>query len=224
MFAFVNCSLCSSVTRLVGGAKGGDKQLCSSFVRAVAASGWKLSTRRTQDIGNRSDGDRGTGNYMWKSTAMSLSQIGTLRDIDGNEVGVETFKGKVVFVMNVASACGYTSSGYALFDKLSKKYSTEDFVAVAIPCNSFGFQESGTAEDIKSFALSRASKVVVMERSEVNGENEHAIVKLAKSKLAGKISWNFDGRYVFDRDGEAVARFDNSSSDEMIEQSIEKYI
>lgn len=152
---------------------------------------------------------------------MTLSDLATLKDIDGNPVSPDAFAGKVVFAMNVASACGYTQSGYALFKKLTDKYSPNDFVAVAIPCNSFGFQESGSSEQIKSFALARADKLLIMERSDVNGAKQHPIVQLAKSKFPGKISWNFDGRYVFDRKGHPIARFGNSASDAEIEATID---
>lgn len=153
---------------------------------------------------------------------MSLSDLNDLKDIDGNPLSSDKFNGKVVFAMNVASACGYTNSGYDLFKRLTDKYSQDDFVAVAIPCNSFGWQESGSPDEIKSFALARAEKLVITERSDVNGAKQHPIVDLAKSEFPGRISWNFDGRYVFDRNGVPVARFGNSATPDDIEAAIDK--
>lgn len=153
---------------------------------------------------------------------MSLSTLSGLKDIDGKEISPSVFDNKVVFAMNVASACGYTNSGYDLLKRLSEKYSPEDFVAVAIPCNSFGWQENGSPDEIKTFALARADKLLIMEKSDVNGNKPHPIVGLAKSKFPGRIMWNFDGRYVFDRNGQPVAKFGNSASPEDIEAAIEK--
>lgn len=156
------------------------------------------------------------------SPAMSLSTLSGLKDIDGKEVAPSVFDNKVVFAMNVASACGYTNSGYDLLKRLTEKFSPDDFVAVAIPCNSFGWQEGGSSDEIKTFALARAEKLLIMEKSNVNGNSPHPIVGLAKSKFPGRIMWNFDGRYVFDRNGEPVAKFGNSASPEEIEAAIEK--
>lgn len=152
---------------------------------------------------------------------MTLTDLKTLKDIDGNALDPGVFRGKVVFAMNVASACGYTNSGYDLLKRLTEKYPSEDFVAVAIPCNSFGWQENGSPDDIKTFAMARADKLIITEKSSVNGNNQHPIVDLAKTKFPGRISWNFDGRYVFDRTGQPVARFGNSATPAEIEQAID---
>lgn len=154
----------------------------------------------------------------------TLADLPTINDIDGNPISPDTFSGKVVFAINVASACGYTNSGYDLLKHLTEKYPPSDFVAVAIPCNSFRSQENGTPEQIKTFALARANKLVITERSQVNGDDAHPIVQLGKSQFPGKISWNFDGRYVFDRQGNPVDRFGNSAKPEQIEAAIDKVI
>lgn len=156
--------------------------------------------------------------------AMTLSELTGLKDIEGKSIDTASFKGKVVFAMNVASACGYTKPGYDLLKRLTDKYSADDFVAIAIPCNSFGWQENGSPDEIKTFALARAEKLVITERSEVNGNNPHPIVGLAKSKFPGRIMWNFDGRFVFDRDGVPAAKFGNSASADDIEAAIDKCI
>lgn len=118
---------------------------------------------------------------------MTLSDLVDLKDIDGNSIdSAALFKGKVVFAMNVASACGYTKPGYNLLKRLTDKFDASDFVAVAIPCNSFLNQENGSPEDIKVFALSKAQKLVVLEKSTVNGDNPHPIVALAKQKFPGR--------------------------------------
>lgn len=69
----------------------------------------------------------------------SLHELHGMKDIDGNSINPLVFVGKVVFAMNVASACGYTRSGYDLLKQLGEKYPPDDFLAVAIPCNSFAW-------------------------------------------------------------------------------------
>ncbi len=145
----------------------------------------------------------------------------TVSDIDGNPL-TPTLDGKVLFVMNVASACGYTSSGYALLKKLTDRFDADKFAAVAVPCNAFGMQESGSDAQIKDFASSRANGVYLTEKSAVNGADAHPLIALAKTKFPDKINWNFDGRYVIDKDGTPVARFKNGTSDDQIIAEIEK--
>lgn len=158
------------------------------------------------------------------SATMTLATLPTIRDIDGNNLDMSQLQGNVLFVMNVASACGYTGSGYSLLKELTDKYDGRGFKAVIVPCNSFGMQENGSPEEIKAFALARADKVVITERSEVNGANAHPLIKLAQKKFPQKIGWNFDGKYVFDRDGNPVARFGNGDSDAVVSAEIEKYL
>lgn len=155
---------------------------------------------------------------------MSLGELQGMKDIDGKTIDPSIFSGKVVFAMNVASACGYTRAGYDLLAALTSKFSQDDFVAVAIPCNAFMFQESGSPEDIKIFALGKADKLVITEKTDVNGKTPHPIVGLAKDKFPGRIMWNFDGRFVFDRNGQPVARFGNSAQPQEIEDAIAKLI
>lgn len=163
----------------------------------------------------------GEGN---KTPTMRLSELQGLKDIDGAPLDAGQFAGKVVFAMNVASACGFTQSGYGLLHKLTERFDGADFTAVAIPCNSFGWQENGSPDDIKTFALARAQRLIITERSVVNGGAPHPIVALAKAKFPGRIMWNFDGRFVFNRSGEAVAKFGNMASDEDIIGEIEKHL
>lgn len=154
----------------------------------------------------------------------TLADLPAIKDIDGNTIAPDTFAGKVVFAINVASACGYTNSGYDLLKRLTEKYPPQDFVAVAIPCNSFLFQENGSPDEIKTFALARAEKLVITEKSKVNGNNAHPIIQIGKSKFPGRVGWNFDGRYVFDRQGTPVAKFGNSAKPEEIEAAIDKVL
>jgi len=184
----------------------------------AANIGLGLSARNTRLSRTALRPRRSTVNSNINSAKMSLS----VKDIDGKEVDLG---GKVVFVMNVASACGYTASGYDLLRDLTAKYTADKFSAVAIPCNAFGSQESGSDGEIKAFASTRAgSALVIAEKSNVNGSDAHPLVRKAKEIFPDKIAWNFDGRYVFDSSGKPVARFSNSSSDGEIMAEIDKHL
>ena len=147
----------------------------------------------------------------------------SINDIDGNAL-TSQLTDKVLFVMNVASACGYTRSGYELLNKLTQRFDAANFAAVAIPCNAFGSQESGSDQEIKAFAQERASGLHLTEKSSVNGADTHPLIALAKIRFPEKITWNFEGRYVFDKSGTPVARFSNTSTDEEIIAEIEKHL
>lgn len=146
-----------------------------------------------------------------------------MKTIDGNELSPSAFEGKITLAVNVASACGYTNSGYSLMKQVGEAY-PNDVVVVAIPCNSFGMQESGSPAEIAEFALKRYSKLIITEKAEVNGSSAHPIMALGRSKFPGNIKWNFDGVFLFSRSGEPVARFGNSASFSDVQNEIEKHL
>eukprot|EP01129_Flabellula_baltica_P004648 TRINITY_DN1633_c0_g1_i1.p2 TRINITY_DN1633_c0_g1~~TRINITY_DN1633_c0_g1_i1.p2 ORF type:complete len:185 (-),score=26.65 TRINITY_DN1633_c0_g1_i1:708-1214(-) len=79
----------------------------------------------------------------------------TVMDIDGNDVSLAEFKGKVVLIVNVSSRCGLTMSNYKAMVEMYNRYKDEGFVVLAFPCNQFANQEPGTDEEIKAFAKSK---------------------------------------------------------------------
>lgn len=100
----------------------------------------------------------------------------------------------------------------------------EDVAVVAIPCNSFGMQENGSPEEIKAFGDERVPNLIMTERSEVNGQNSHPIMKVAQTKFQDKITWNFDGVYVFDREGVPSAKFGKGASASEVKSAVEKLL
>ena len=135
----------------------------------------------------------------------------TMKDIKGKEVNLaEKYKGKVVLIVNVASACGLTPQ-YTQLEALNDKYHDKGLAVVGFPCNQFGAQEPGTEEEIVKFCKSKYdvsfdmySKVNV---NDIPDKNETA-TPLYKQLTAkeGKINWNFE-KFVIGRNGEIVARF-----------------
>ena len=114
-------------------------------------------------------------------------------------------------LVNVASQCGNTPQ-YATLEALQKKYASKGFTVVGFPCNQFGGQEPGTAEEISQFcATNYGITFPIMEKIEVNGEGAHPIYKLLEpiadaSGHTGDIRWNFE-KFVVSADGTQVTRF-----------------
>lgn len=100
-------------------------------------------------------------------------------DIDGTEFKFDVFRGKVVYIINVASYCGYTDENYRMFREL-KKYQAEGFVMVLAPCNAFGYQEPGDSVAIKAFAGKEAFSGVILSKAEVNGEHTRPVFRYLK--------------------------------------------
>src|SRR5712672_241479 len=135
----------------------------------------------------------------------------TVKDIDGKDVNLSQYKGKVVMIVNVASKCGNTPQ-YKQLEDLNKKYKEQGLVILGFPANEFGKQEPGTNEQIKEFCTSTYkvdfpmfSKIVV------KGEGQADLYKYLTSKdtdgkHAGPITWNFE-KFLVGRDGQVIARF-----------------
>lgn len=100
-------------------------------------------------------------------------------DIEGKEFKFDIFKGKVVYVINVASYCGYTDENYKMFRAL-KKYQPEGFVTVLAPCNSFGFQEPGDGVAIRAFAAKEDFSGIILSKADVNGADSRESFRYLK--------------------------------------------
>jgi glutathione peroxidase-family protein len=125
------------------------------------------------------------------------------RDIDGNPVKFDQFRGQVTILVNVASFCGYTQSHYHGLVELWSHVEGENVQILAFPCNQFGKQEPGSAAEIKEFASSQGVKFRVMEKINVNGKNTDIVYKFLKSKAGpGSIQWNFATYFVVGPDGD----------------------
>jgi glutathione peroxidase len=135
-----------------------------------------------------------------------------MQTLDGKEVNLaKKYQGKVVLLVNVASLCGNTPQ-YKPLEALHEKYAKQGLAIVGVPCNQFGEQEPGTAEEIAQFCeATYGVKFDMMAKVNVNGENACPLYKWLTSKEtdpehAGKITWNFE-KFLFNRDGQVVARF-----------------
>ena len=134
-----------------------------------------------------------------------------MKSLAGKEVDLSKYRGKVVMVVNVASKCGLTPQ-YGQLQALHEKYSEKGLAILGLPCNQFGQQEPGTADEIKQFCrLNYGVTFDLFAKIEVNGDGacplyKHLTALDTKPKGPGKISWNFE-KFVVGRHGDVVARF-----------------
>lgn len=158
----------------------------------------------------------------------------TVEKADGNVLQLEEYRGKVLLIVNTATGCGFTPH-YAPMEEMYEKYHEKGLEIIDVPCNQFAGQTPGTDEEIHQFCtLKYNTQFPQMKKSDVNGENAIELFKYLKSqktfegfgkgpvalamgamlkkidkdyKNNSEIKWNFT-KFVVDRDGNVVARFE----------------
>lgn len=136
----------------------------------------------------------------------------TMKSIDGQTVSLKSYSGKVVLLVNVASKCGFTPQ-YSGLEALYEKYKDRGFVIVGVPANNFAQQEPGTDEEIKKFCSNKYNvSFPLMSKVSVLGDDKAPLYRYLTDKsddpqFGGDIKWNFT-KFLFDRNGKAVARFE----------------
>ncbi|CAJ1843916.1 Hydroperoxy fatty acid reductase gpx1 [Aeromonas dhakensis] len=141
---------------------------------------------------------------------MSLPEL-TLQRLDGSELPLASLAGQVILVVNVASRCGFTPQ-YSGLEALYRELGPEGLVILGFPCDQFGHQEPGDAEEIARFcSLDYPVSFPIMAKCEVNGEQAHPFYQWLKKEKPGllgleNVKWNFT-KFLIDRDGQVVDRF-----------------
>jgi glutathione peroxidase len=149
----------------------------------------------------------------------------SVNDAQGHAVGLDTYRGKVLLVVNVASRCGFTPQ-YAGLDALYRKFCDRGLVVLGFPCNQFGAQEPGSDEAIQSFCRSTYGvSFPVLAKIEVNGSGEHPLYAHLKAKAPGilgteAIKWNFT-KFLVGRDGAVLKRYAPQAEPSSLEADIE---
>lgn len=137
----------------------------------------------------------------------------SVNNIDGQPTTLAPYRGGVLLIVNVASACGYTGQ-YEGLQALYAKYQKRGLTVLGFPCNQFGGQESGSNAEIKEFCSANFHVTFPMfAKIAVNGAQRHPLyAALAESGAVfpGDISWNFN-KFLVGRDGKVVARFDSGA-------------
>lgn len=145
------------------------------------------------------------------------------RSLNGQLVSMEDYAGKVVLVVNTASHCGFTPQ-YSGLEALYKKYAAQGLMVLGFPCNQFGKQEPGSADDIaQTCYINYGVSFPIFDKVEVNGATPHPVFHYLKNELPGllgkRIKWNFT-KFLIGRDGEPIKRFAPNTTPEKIEAAI----
>jgi glutathione peroxidase len=142
---------------------------------------------------------------------MSIYDV-AINALDGTPADLHDYDGKAVLVVNVASRCGLTPQ-YTSLEQIHEQYADRDFIVLGVPCNQFGAQEPGTAEEIATFCSTSYGVTFPMtEKVEVNGDGRHPLyqqlvdVPDSADGHTGDIRWNFE-KFLVAPGGEIVARF-----------------
>jgi glutathione peroxidase len=135
-----------------------------------------------------------------------------MKKLDGKEIDLSRYQGKVVLIVNVASQCGYTPQ-YKALEALHEKYGKQGLVVLGVPANEFGMQEPGTDEEIATFCEKNYRvKFPMLSKVVVKGEGQVPLYQYLTSKdtnprFGGDIKWNFT-KFLISREGDIVARFE----------------
>lgn len=159
--------------------------------------------------------------------------MATLYDFDaallsGENVDLADYKGKVLLFVNVASKCGFTPQ-YTGLEALYNKYKEDGFEVLGFPCNQFGAQEPGDANDIANFCSTTYEvSFPIFEKIDVNGSGAHPLYKWMKAQKPGlggtrSVKWNFT-KFLADRNGKIVSRFGPQNTPEKIDQHVKKLL
>lgn len=142
------------------------------------------------------------------------------KTIDGENVKMDKWKGKVMLVVNVASKCGYTPQ-YEGLEALYKKHSAEGLVIVGFPSNQFRQQEPGTEAEIKTFCSTKYGVTFpMMSKVDVNGDKSAPLYQYLRAKTGNDdVKWNFT-KFLVDRKGNVVKRFESKETPAEIEPAI----
>ena len=147
--------------------------------------------------------------------------------IEGEEVPMSRYRGKVVLVVNTASKCGFTPQ-YKGLETLFRTYKDRGLVILGFPCNQFGHQEPGDEASIVSGCLLHYGVSFPMfSKIEVNGKHAHPLFQFLKSRMKGavgtSVKWNFT-KFLLDKDGEPLRRFAPATQPEALVPYIEPLI
>ena len=142
----------------------------------------------------------------------------------GEDTPLKRFKGKVLLIVNTASACGFTPQ-YKGLEALQQSFGARGFSVLGFPCNQFGRQEPGSATEIGQFcAVNYSVSFPMFDKIDVNGDNAHPLyqyLRREKSGLLGSsIKWNFT-KFLIERSGKVAARYAPTTTPEQLTKNIE---
>ena len=146
--------------------------------------------------------------------------------IDGTPVALEPFMGRVLLIVNTASACGFTPQ-FAGLEALHQQFGSRGLVVLGFPCNQFGAQDSGSNAEIADFCqLNYGVTFPMMAKIEVNGAGAHPLYQWLSTDAPGllgskAIKWNFT-KFLVGKDGAVLKRYAPTDTPQSLTQDIEK--
>jgi glutathione peroxidase len=152
----------------------------------------------------------------------------TAKTLQGRDIPLAEFKGKVLLIVNTASKCGFTPQ-YEGLETLYEKHKAQGFEVLGFPCNQFGAQEPGGEAEIGQFCQSNYGVSFPMfAKIDVNGEEAHPLFRFLKHEKPGvlgteRIKWNFT-KFLVGRDGKVVGRYAPLTKPEDLEAPVEKLL
>lgn len=147
----------------------------------------------------------------------------TVKSQKGEDVSLDTYKGKVLLIVNTATGCGFTPQ-YEGLESLYEKYKDDGFVILDFPCNQFFNQAPGTDEEIHSFCTLKYNvSFPQFKKINVNGKVESPLYTYLKSIIKGRIKWNFT-KFLVDRSGNVVNRYGSTIKPSEIEEDIKSLL
>ena len=159
-----------------------------------------------------------TGTVQPEEDADNIYQFSVL-DGHNDSVSLSLYRGQVLLVVNTATRCGYTPQ-YEDLQRIYETYSEQGVTILDFPCNQFNNQAPGSYEDIHDFCTSRYNITFPQfAKIDVNGASASPLYVWLKSKKPGDIQWNFT-KFLVDRDGNVVRRFEPNSSMTVMENAI----
>jgi glutathione peroxidase len=143
-----------------------------------------------------------------KATSPVMDHV--VKDIDGNEVSLASYRGRALLIVNVASECGFTPQ-YESLEQLYRRYRDRGLVVLGFPSNDFGGQEPGSCDVIKKFAHEQYNVTFpLFDKVHARGEEiaplYRALTQEVEENLRGPVKWNFE-KFVVDKQGRVIARF-----------------
>ena len=149
----------------------------------------------------------------------------TAKSLSGEDVSLADYRGKALLIVNTASKCGFTPQ-YAGLEKLHEEFAPRGFAVLGFPCNQFGQQEPGDAQEIQKFcSLSYNVTFPMFAKIDVNGANAHPLYEFLKSEKSGllgieAIKWNFS-KFLVDQEGRVVERYAPTTTPASLKGDIE---
>src|ERR1700722_3845287 len=149
----------------------------------------------------------------------------SVKTIDGEDMSLAQFRGKILLIVNVASQCGFTKQ-YAGLEHLYQKYRDRGLMVLGFPCNQFAHQEPGTEAEIKNFCTTHYQITFpLFAKINVNGRNTHPLYNFLKQQKKGflftkKIKWNFT-KFLITSNGEVLKRYAPQTTPKKIAAELE---